>query len=309
MATEAKGEEKSEKQQPEGGSPPAQQEPKEQPAKEPAPKDKEPAEGKSAKTAGKQAALFDEGGKEKAPATRVLLDDEEDIPDTELFSMSKKAFTGRLERSNRAQLRELASELEIDVSNLRDSASLRDALKAHFASFKKLKAADTERRRAEMSELEKHKEDLAKEKVARAAAEARWTQAEEERAVEKIDGRVEKLALEYIDADDYEYVAQKLATHLRKELGEEKLAKMDAVPEKLAREFFADFVEKRPKFAKASAEEKDKPAARTVPLTNGAAGSRPDARPQSGNAGEKTAKPGQPNSFTAKELRDQGYRW
>jgi hypothetical protein len=70
--------------------------------------------------------------------------------------------------------------------------------------------------------------------------------------------------------------------------------------------FFEQLAKDRPRFARTGGE---KPV--EVPVESGskAAASPPGNGAPSGQAGAKTARPGQPNSMTAAEIRREGYKW
>jgi len=281
MTTEAKVEEKSEKQ--EAAQPPAQQE-------KAITKEAAPAKGQ-------QSLLAEDKGSAKAvPPTRQLIDDDDELPDNETFQLTKKAFNARMDRATKAQLREVANDLGVDVASAREAGAIREAIKARFAKLKALEDQDEERRRKEMTELEKHKEDLARERSRANASEQRWLQEQEARGIEQTDSKIERIAREFIDSDDYDYVSHKLARWLVSE----GFIESDKFPEKHIRGWLSEFAEKNPKFAKGAT---DQPA-KTVPLTNGASPRKPDAQQASGSSQETPL-----GKRSKQEILQAGYRW
>lgn len=308
MGTEAKVEEKTQgtSAPQEGGSPPAQQ-PAKAEAKETPKAEAKSETSKSVTKEDKQTALFDD---KKSPTTRQLIDDEDELPDNETFQLTKKAFNARMDRATKAQLRDVASDLGIDVVSLKEGSAIRDAIKARFAKLKDLEDKEEERRRKELSEIERHKEDAAREKMRADAAEQRWQAEQMERAHERYDTTFEKVARDLVGEEYQDYAVQRFARHLLNEVGEKKLAEMTTLSDKTVREWLKEFVEKHPKFAKDSGEEKPQVPVKTAPLDNGATPKKPDNQQASGHGTGKTARPGQPNSMTKAEItKEFGYRW
>lgn len=273
MATAAETQEQEKKIEPEAKvTPPAQ-------AKE-VPAAKEPAKAKAVA----------EQPEAKAGPTRHALKDDEDIPDTaDLLELSAKALNGRLARHTKKQLRDHFGTDDITE------------IKAKIDRLQELESKEEERRRADLSEKEKLSEDLKKSNARADAAERRHQDAVEQRMVDQEDSRIKDIAAEFVKMKHYKHVSRDLAEHLH---SEKALAGLKDVA---IRKWFADYLEENPEFAKAEAAAAA-PTAKVM-LDNGATPKRPDAAAISGQAGAKTAKPGQPNSMTKKEISDMGYRW
>jgi hypothetical protein len=264
-----------------------------EPAKAPPPaaQAKEPPKAEAATPAKVKAA---EESTKTAPARHALKDDE-DVPDTaELLEMSAKALNGRLARHTKKQLR--------DHFGTDDIAEI----KAKIDRLQELESKEEERRRADLSEKEKLAEDLKKSNARADAAEQRHQAAISRQEIVESDVRIKEIAREHIDMGDYDYVSTKFAQYLVAECSDKDMGKMT---DKVIDKWFQDFAKEKPKFAKATAASADVAPPAKVMLDNGASPKRPDAAAVSGQAGAKTAKPGQPNSMTKKEISDMGYRW
>jgi len=261
------------------------------PAKEPA---KEPAKAKTEAAPAKPAAVKTEEPAKAGPARHTVKDDDEEIPETaDLLELSPRALNGRLARHTKKQLRDYFGTDDITE------------IKAKLDRAQELETKEEERRRADLSEKEKLAEDLKKSNARAESAERKHHEAVEQRMVDQEDLRIKDIAGEYVKLKHYKYVSRDLAEFLLSEYSEKELSE---VKDTTLRKWFKAYLEENPEFAKADAETASAPMAK-VPLDNGANPKRPDAGASSGNAGAKTAKPGQPNSMTKKEISDMGYRW
>jgi hypothetical protein len=261
-------------------------------SKEPAAKSAPKAAAAEKAEPAKAAKVVEDGAAKTGPARHTVKDDEEEIPETaELLELSAKALNSRLARHTKKQLRENFGTDDIVE------------IKAKISRLQELEDKEEERRRADLSEKEKLEEDLKKERGRAETAERKHQEAIEQRMVDQEDSRIKDIAGEYIKAKHYKHVSRDLAEFLLGEYSEKELAN---VKDTTIRKWFKDYLEENPEFAKADAAAA--PVAK-VPLDNGANVKRPDSAPTSGQASSKTARPGQPNSYTKQELASQGWRW
>lgn len=256
------------------------------PAKEVVAAKAEPAKAK--------AAVEQEPAKAAPAQARRALKDDEDVPDTaDLLELSAKALNGRLARHTKKQLR--------DQFGTDDFGEI----KAKLDRLSELESKEEERRRADLSEKEKLAEDLRLANDRAESADRKYQDAVEQRMVDQEDSRIKDIAGEFVKMKHYKHVSRDLAEHLLSEYSEKALAK---VTDAQIRKWFASYLEDNPEFAKAEAAAAAAAPAKAM-MNNGADPKRPDAAATSGQAGVKTAKPGQPNSMTKKEISDLGYRW
>lgn len=294
MATEAQTQ-KTEQQQAPPGAQPGGEPPKAEAKTPPAPEPAKPA----------PAQL--QNGEQAKPADRVptrkLLGDEDDIPDdADLIEMSPRKLKARLERHTKKQLRD------------RFGSDDPDAIKARLDKLAQFEEDQEKQRQAQLTETEKMKEQLAAAEKRAVDAEARVQKAHLQRVVEHEDRRAQRILAKYVDEDDVDDVVPKLARFVNG-LTDAELAN----PDKVIEDWAKDFIEKKPKFAKASIKEerervakaeadkaaKEAEAAKSkvkVPLSTGPAGGKPGQQVDTG--GPKTAAPGRPNSMTDAEWRD-----
>lgn len=211
------------------------------------------------------------------------------------ITLSTAQFRERLERSNAKFLRD-----NFGTDNVQELVS-------QFEEAKKLRAAEDQRRREQMTETQRLNEDLARERARATAAEQSVKALREGQEVERERRRVAGLASKYIDAAYTDVALIKWAKEVQA-LPKKQLARMtDGDLEK----WFRDYAKAHPQLAKARAQA---PTTRTAPTgpTNGpgpGGGQRPAAsRPVSPTA--KTAKPNQPNSMSKAEIRKAyGVTW
>jgi hypothetical protein len=251
----------------EGGAPPPKADP---PAAKAAPPKEEPAKGKASEES------KDKGGEPKKTEARQI-SDEDDIPeDADLLQLSKTALNKRLARHTKKELRE------------RFGTDDFDKIKADLDELTTLRADNEKRRRAEMTELEKAKEDAAAAKAEKAEAEKKYQQAIDSQAFAEYDREAEG-ALSGA-------VAPK---HMKRALRElkEHVASMDEAelknPKKVFSSWAKKFVEENPEFA-VKAEEPKK-----IPLNTGSKPTKPEKGQP--DLAHKTPTPGKVNSMTKSE--------
>ena len=242
----------------------------------PAPPEKKP----DAKPEPKEAKGGDEG---KKPEPKLLGKDDDIPEDAELVQMSKAALSKRLARHTKKELRE------------RFGTDDPDKIKSELEELKTLREERESKRRADMSEIERAKEDAAKEKKKREEAEA---ELQRERDTQIFTGftRDAETALKDV-------IAPKHLKRAMREMKEHIVGMDDDDPDlkpgKPLEKFFAkwakDFVKENPEFAK---EAPDEP--RKIALTTG---SNPNVRKEKGDPSltTKTPTPGKVNSMSRGE--------
>lgn len=171
------------------------------------------------------------------------------------------------------------------------------------ADAKKLEEAAEKRKREEMTEIDRHRADLAKERKLREVAEAESAKLRRRYAHDRQDARIKGIATDHVSDGSADFATWKFAKYVS-ELGEEQVKAMD---EKAVAKWFVTFVKDNPSHARAPGDPgKRKPATRK-PLTTGPApGGKPPPTPSGGGTGNlagKTPRPGQPNSMNRGELR------
>jgi len=233
-----------------------------------------------------------------AASIKTRLEAGDEIPEgAELLELSPRALTARLDRYTKKQLREKFGTEDFDD------------IKGKLDRLAKFEADEETRKRAEMTELEKHKADTARLRSERDEAKRSYKAMQEQHIVEKEDARISKIAGKYIDADYVEDTLPKLARHLQENFTEAQLEKLkDSDIEK----FFEDLAKAKPKLSKdydtAKAAEK---APAKAPLTNGA--KAPEKSPSTGVEEQKSFKPGGQNSMSPQDARAAarrlGYSW
>jgi hypothetical protein len=235
---------------------------------------------------------------EGAPGPRVLDAEGDDIPaEGDLFSLSRNALKGRLERFSRRQLRDKFGSDDIDAIKLRlDRAA-------------ELERQEEERKRAAMTEAERLKADaLAAEQRAQ-TAEARVREVEEQQVLNAEEQRMMRLAEKHIDPDYVDQELTNFAKHLRKTFSKDELANLT---DKQVDDYFVERLKAKPKLAR-DYEEKMKAGApkppEAKPLNNGvdASDKPPNTPPPNG----KKFAPG--NGLNTQQARSEaaklGYRW
>lgn len=164
------------------------------------------------------------------------------------------------------------------------------------AKTAKLEEDAEKRKRAEMSQIDRYKADLERERKKRQELEQQYSQLERRRAYDKQDSKVRDLARRYVDDKYIKYAVRDFAEHVSS-LDDTAVARID---ERGVAKWFADFTKREPAWARRDGKRGTR---NRQPVTTGTppTQSRPTPTPQS-SAG-KTAKPGLPNSMSKKELR------
>ena len=242
---------------------------------------------------------------EGAPAPKTpkkLSADDDDLPeDDELVQLSPKALKARLARASKAQLK--------DAFGTDDLEEIKTKL-AQADEYTKKKEEERQKTLTKEQKLKEERDAAIKEA---SDYKTKFEAAQVERVVEKQDMRMTRIAEKHLDPDYVESEFPRLAAALLKaaEEGDKKLAKNE---EAWIDNWFKERVAEKPKlgknFGKSDEGGEGAPPAKTVTLNNGAQDTRPNGAPRGANSGGvKTAKPGQPNSMSDKEIRDLGYQY
>lgn len=164
-----------------------------------------------------------------------------------------------------------------------------------------LQAKADEQRRAQLSESEKLKEDLARLQAEKAQFETKAQAAEKRLKVEKETRRLAGIAAKYINAEDVRDIAlPKLKEYLRTNFSARELNRLS---DKDIEKFFAELARKKPGIAKAQRASQPAPATKRVPVTTGPR--NPKAEGQSVGVPQKSVK-----EMSKKEIREKyGVGW
>jgi hypothetical protein len=238
------------------------------------------------------------GMKTQEPVTPPAKEGEEDDGEGEVDPKEIQAFLKRVDRKVAAKIRMLAS--EVGLENL-DAASLK-------AMVDKAKAADTkdeETRRAQMTEIQRHKDDvekankLAAEERARAEkAEERATQLELKTLDNERQVFLKELAGDLFDLKAWKHVLRDFDEHYEELSHRQKIA--FAGDKTKLKGWFAEYAKENPRFTPAGGSVGQPTTPREVPLQGGAnpGAKTPATPPGSGGPGVKTAAPGRSNSMS-----------
>lgn len=215
------------------------------------------------------------------------------------------------ERASREARAAILRELGID-----DPGKFKSERQKAEEELKRYRESEEKRRRAEMTEVERYKTDLAKVAQEKAALEAQLVEAQEVQVSHEQEQRVRAQAQSHVDPEMYEYARVDFVAHLKR-LEKEDPTKLDSLTDRDIDKFFRDLVKRRPKLAKAvdapaipeASKVVAKPQVR-VPITTGAPPVRrpaviaPTRQAQQGEVNGKTFKPNQPNSMSKGELNN-----
>lgn len=233
---------------------------------------------------------------------KKLSGEDDDLPeDDELVQLSPKALKSRLARASKTQLKEAFGTDDLEE------------IKTKLAKADEYTAKQEEDRKKTLTKEQKLKEERDAAIKEASDYKTKFETAQVERVVEKQDMRMARVAEKYLDPEYIETEFPRLAAALLKaaEEGDKKLLKNE---DTWIDNWFKERVAEKPKLGKdfgtSAADGGESKVEKTVMLTNGADGARPNGAPRQGNSGgAKTAKPGQPNSMSDKEIRDLGYSY
>jgi len=231
----------------------------------------------------------------KPPSTSRLLRDEEDddIDEKELYSISGKSLRRRLGRYSASQLRANFGTDDIDV------------VKKKLARAEELEKGEEDRRREKLDAETRMKEDLDKAVKRADAAEERARVTADARIIDREDTRLYNLATDFFKGKYIrKAVFPDLRAHLRKNYSAKELVSLRDADLK---NWFAEYAKENPELSRAGEEAqpaKEKPAVAKAGITTGSSAAKPSPLPSGAQEG-RTFKPGQPNSYTRDEARAQ----
>jgi hypothetical protein len=174
--------------------------------------------------------------------------------DKGFIRLPARDFKKRVAKSTRKELREIGKEFGLEFPSGMSRETMTEALKARQADYVRLKAAEEETKRAQMTEREKYEADKARaERTARHAV-RRMEKVQDKRRVERWDRRINRFASEHVAPGQESEVIKILKSELR---GDRKLLKRLNPKrhhgERHLREWFENKVKSVPGFAKPSA--------------------------------------------------------
>lgn len=253
--------------------------------------DPKPAETPKGQEGVSTAKLAGEGG-----PSRIRVKDDEDIPDdAELIELSPTALKKRLNRHTKKELKE-----RFGTDNM-------DDIQVKLKRLEDLEKQEEDRKRQAMSEAERNKADLEKERKLRTDAERRAVRVERRVQFEKQNDRITKIAEKHVDTYFIPHLMRDLATHLLEEYDSKQL---ETLSDTKIEKWFAEQVKKQPKVAK----EKDPEV--TVKVTNGIVDNdkkTPKDKDDEKGPGGKKYSPSRPNAMGRQEAYQEankdGYRW
>lgn len=243
-----------------------------------------------------------------ARPSAITLGDDDEIPEgASLLQLSKSALGKRLDRATKKQLKD-----QFGTDNVEEIKKKLDAA----AEYERTKE---EQRRAQLTEVERYKEDAAAWRKKHDALEARWKGEKRAQMISSGHQMVTSIAKEFIDPDyldtELPYFARELAAKYSKD-------EMDSLGEDAIRAYFKKRVETKPKIGKdfgvtTQQTTEAKPPPPKVPVTNGVReNERPTARTEGSGLpvnGEKDFRPTSANAMSTQEAKQAaaqlGYRW
>jgi hypothetical protein len=251
-----------------------------------------------------------------------------EVPDKDGFiRLPARDFKKRVGKATRKELREWGKELGLEFPSGTSSDTMKEALKARQSDYLRLKTAEEEQKRAQLTEKERYEADkAAAERQARHAI-RRMGKYKEKISVQRWDRRIGRIAGELVTAEQIPEVVKILKSELR---GDRKLLKRlnpkRSHGERRLREWFENKVKAIPTFAKSPGQappaldpnaappggQGAPPPAPPGPMSHGAPppANRPSTPREAYDEGVvqrmfpgKTMKAGQPNSLTSDEVR------
>jgi phosphatidylserine/phosphatidylglycerophosphate/cardiolipin synthase-like enzyme len=214
---------------------------------------------------------------------------------TDEMVLSKEKFNERIEQAKRAERKKLIEAFGTDDPN---------EIRKIKSELEEMRKEREERERAKMSEVERLNADLEKARKEADAWRTKARAADEQRAFEKQDSIIRKIASRYVGDDYVDDVAFLYARQVLTKVSPRDAAKMT---DKDVEKWFASYAKSKPAFARVQPSAAPapapapKPEPERRPLTTGA---RPVQRPMPNTtnaAAAKTAKPGMPNTMSKAE--------
>lgn len=229
------------------------------------------------------------------PPTKKILtgdEDDEELDSKATFELSASAFRKRIDRANKATLKELFGTDDVE------------AIKKERENYLKLKETAEEERRKKLDEVTRLKEDKEKAEARAAEAERRAQEVENKRQLDEEVRALTRVAAKHLDE---EYVEDIINGPFHRYVADLSDREREKLTERDVDGWFAEYAQKKPKLAKGYVEQKPK----VLPATNGIVDNKRPAQVNGKDLTEKTPKPGQPNSMSRAEYNEwkkrQGY--
>jgi hypothetical protein len=220
------------------------------------------------------------------------LGEDGDIPDNaDLIQLPKAALAKRLERHTRKELKD------------RFGTDNPDEIKVRLDKLAEYERTAEEQRLAGLSEADRLKEQVAKERQRGDQYKQKYQATVEQHVFAREQGRIESIAGQHIDPQFMEYTLQGLARHLQATYSERELKEL---PDEKIVEYFQKQVQANPKLARDFAA--PTPAPRVAPLTNGVKDAARPAPPPGQTPTEKNFSPSAQNAMSRDEARAEARR-
>lgn len=205
----------------------------------------------------------------------------------------------RLARAKEAAERETRAKLYKELG-IEDFDKWKNERQVRDTEYETLKKEAEERRRAEMSEVERYKADIDSRDKTIAELNAKLEQQEQDRLVDQQDRAIKDVAVKYVLPRYVNWVHAEVLEHA-KALGPAELAEFDDAAALDA--FVQQLVKGAPEVAIKAAPKKviTRPAG-AAPSPSSPKQPVDTTRPGTPQGGAKTAKPGQPNSMSREEF-------
>lgn len=218
-------------------------------------------------------------------------------------SEDRSAWLERVERAKRTAAAEAEAKHK---AWLKEKFGTEDPVEAEKRAKRllQLEADEDKRKRASMSELDRIKDDLDRERKLRADAEARAQAAEAGRMHEQQSANINNIASGHVRPKNVEFAVFTFGKYLRDRIANGERADVEAMTEKDVNRWFTDFARRNPEYAAAASAPAGAPPsdARRQPVGAGAPGGQPPPKPNAGGV-VKTMRPGQPNTMSDIEAR------
>lgn len=235
----------------------------------------------------------------RTPTRKLITADGEEIPnDADLLEIPPTALKGRLERYTKKQLRDAFGTDDVDT------------IKARLSEHEQWREEREQKRIAELSEVDRYKEQLAAAQAERDAAVERAEQIQTQQVVSEQDSNISAIMGRHFNPRYMKHEMRNLAEYIQS-LPEAELGDPDAVVEAWCRKT----VEEDPALgiptavAPVAAPQAAPPPVIPPPpagplMTNGGGGTRPQNVNPNGIVAPKTFAPGHAGSASDKEWRE-----
>lgn len=223
-----------------------------------------------------------------------------DPPPTDDFKMDRATFNDRITQAKGSAQKEADKKHSAFLQQHYGTSDPTEVQKI-IETRKAAESAATKRKRDEMSELDRAKADVEKERKRAEKAERELGETRSAHLYEKQDHVIARLAASHV-SDKYVGLARRtFATHLKDNVTAEQAAKMT---EKDITNFFKkEFLKEFPETARAAGAPPPPAPPKKKVITNGLDPNAPKPPPNKTDTTAKTAKPGQQNSMSKGELR------